>query len=383
MSCVPAVPRSAACLLLWLAGCAAAPLGPRPAPAWLEIDNPHGFALRVEAVVGDGCEPLCELGTERSVRLGVVPGCYVVAVHTPNAKFALPAPLCAEVLPADRTVRLSLGGLLQGGCRSAAFRSRDLQPVGFQPIGFQPVGSPPSASHEADPEFALVPAGPALIGDVLGIGQEDERPARLEYVPAFWIGRREVTNRDYAQFLNQLGRAPDPAWASFESRKCRLQRGADGIWHSDAPDLPMVTVSLAGAKAYCQWRTEVGGALHRLPSEVEWEKAARGPGSFVYAYGNVYQRARANQESGTLQPVGQYPATGFGTWDLTGNAFEWTQDGYPSAVPGTFQVLRGGSFVLDGMYLRNSFRMRQRPDTRTDDFGFRLVREVLPPTDPP
>ncbi len=338
---------------LWLAGCAAAPLGPTPVPAWLELDNPHRYALALDMVLGDTCAPLHDLGRPAAERLCLVPGCYVVRVRTPGGVWSLPAPMCDVALPADRTVRLSLGGIAA------------------------------SAAPDDDPRFAFVPGGPTLVGDPLGIGQEDERPARLVDVPAFWIGRREVTNREYAEFLNHLGRAPEPAWAAFESRKCRLQRGADGVWHSDAPDLPMVTVSLAGALAYCDWLSLRTGVPHRLPGESEWEKAARGPASFVYDYGNVYRRAAANQESGTLRPVGQYPATGFGTHDLTGNAFEWTRDVYPGAESGTFQVLRGGSFVLDGMYLRNSFRMRQRPDTRTDDFGFWIVREVVPTGDTP
>lgn len=346
MSLVCAIFRSAAIAGLWLTGCAVAPIGPQPAPAWLELDNPHSYEIQLDAVVGDQCTPLRQLGRAPTTRLALWPGCYVVRVRTAAGCWALPAPLCDVVLPADRCLRLSLANL----------------PTTFGP--------------DDDAEFALVPAGPALIGDPLGVGQEDERPARLVDVPAFWIGRREVTNGDYAAFLNAVGRAPDPAWAAFDSRKCRLQRGAEGRWLSDAPDLPMVTVSLAGALAYCEWRTQQAGVRHRLPSEVEWEKAARGPASFVYDYGNCYRRAAANQESGTLRAVGQHPATGFGTQDLTGNAFEWTQDVYPTALPGTFQVLRGGSFVLDGMYLRSSFRMRQRPETRTDDFGFRVVREA-------
>ena len=73
-------------------------------------------------------------------------------------------------------------------------------------------------------------------------------------------------------------------------------------------------------------------------------------------------------------------SNGWGLFDTTGNAFEWVADAYPG---GPDHVLRGGSFVLDGMFLRNSFRMRARPSTRADDFGFRVVREAAPPEQEP
>ena len=112
-------------------------------------------------------------------------------------------------------------------------------------------------------------------------------------------------------------------------------------------------------------------------SETEWEKAARGPRSSVYAYGNVYQTSMANQESGVLKEVASYPANGFGLYDMTGNAFEWIADrNDPSGDRIYDQSLRGGSFVLDGMYLRNSFRMRQSRSVRTDDIGFRVAKNA-------
>ena len=137
-------------------------------------------------------------------------------------------------------------------------------------------------------------------------------------------------------------------------------------------------VSLAGAEAYCQWLTETTGKTHRLPTGIEWEKAARGSMSLVYSYGNRYLESMANQQSGTVMKVGSFAQSDRGLFDMTGNVFEWMGNEYNVTQPGgpMNQELRGGSFVLDGLYLRNSFRMRQSPTVMTDDIGFRVLREV-------
>lgn len=222
------------------------------------------------------------------------------------------------------------------------------------------------------PGWCWIPGGPALIGDVLGVGQEDERPAQIVDVAAFWMGRDEVTNAQYAAFLNAQPKL-DRDWLNLDSRKIAITRKGE-FWAATRPNEPVITVSWHGARAYCRWLTLKTGLEHRLPTEREWEKAARGPESFTYAYGNVYTRALANQESGALEQVGRYRPNAYGLRDLTGNAFEWVGTVYDRDETSARYVLRGGSFVLDGMYLRNSFRMYHRPTVRADDFGFRVVR---------
>jgi formylglycine-generating enzyme required for sulfatase activity len=244
---------------------------------------------------------------------------------------------------------------------------------------------------EPRPGWCWIPPGPGLCGDDLGIGQEDERPVRTPTTAGFWLAEHETTNAQFAAFLNAIGgSAFDAQWLDLDGPKCRVQWDADAnAFATDAPNLPVVTVSWHGAMAYCRWLTETTGVLHRLPKEVEWEKAARGPGSRVYAYGDTYVTAAANQESGVLKPVGRFPRNGFGLFDMTGNAFEWTADDYRrGAYGGTshaaeqqneYRVLRGGSFVLDGIFVRNSMRMRLRPDVRADDVGFRVLRQNTDP----
>ena len=301
------------------------------------VENPHGLDLRLCTEIDGKESVVARPGREHSWRATLHAGKYWLACQE--------GPLCAVPL-------------LQGAL-----------PTQHLVVQVTPGGTSSAA-------WACIPAGPALIGDELGVGQEDERPLRVVTLATFWIARTEVTNAEYARFLSECGQEPDPAWLAFDSKKCLVVRDpAGGRFTTSAPTLPVVTVSLAGALAYCAWLTRTTGIVHRLPSELEWEKAARGPGSRVYAFGNVYRLHAANAESGALAAVATFPANGWGVFDMTGNAFEWVADRY---ALGPDQVLRGGSFVLDGMYLRNSFRMRTRPSTRADDFGFRPVREAAP-----
>lgn len=351
-----------ACVVL--ASCARRPLG-REAPALeLAIENPDRRDFEVVQVIGDRDVVIAPRSSvERRVE-SLREGIYEVLVHDGERAVGLPAPLLEDVVPDRRlSIRIPRPGV-------------------------------------EDATWAWIPAGVSLLGDILGVGQEDERPAHLVHLRELWVGRHETTNAEYVGFLNDLSVTVDEQWLALDSLKCRVKRDDDaGRWRTDAPSMPVVTVSLAGAEAYCDWMTRRTGVRHRLPTEAEWEKAARGPRTLTYDYGNVFRRLAANQESGRLREVGAFGLRGFGLADLTGNAFEWVADGYDSrayesrrgritpdpvvlrdrteAAP-AFHVLRGGSFVLDGMYLRNSFRMRQRPTVRTDDIGFRVVRESAP-----
>lgn len=239
-----------------------------------------------------------------------------------------------------------------------------------------------------DKNWALIPAGPTVVGDTLGVGARDESPLRVIQLPAFWLGKCEVTNQQFAEFLNAQEKF-DEKWIDLGSRKClieKLKAGKNGevayqvntSKYKNAARYPVVMVSKYGAEAYCNWLSEKSGTKHRLPTEMEWEKAARGPFSTVYSYGDRYDSGAANQESGYLKPVGTYRPNPYGLYDMTGNVFEWMSNKYRESQQTNMMnhALRGGSFVLDGMYLRNSFRMRQSPSVMTDDIGFRVLREI-------
>ncbi len=222
-------------------------------------------------------------------------------------------------------------------------------------------------------QWGYIPAGPAVVGDVIGLGRDEERPARIENVSAFLIGRYEVSNKQYVDFLNAQKNVSDD-WLDLKSRKCLIQK-VGSVFETPSPNKPVVMVSRKGARQYCKWLSQKTKVVHRLATEAEWEKAARGPESFLYAYGNICRISAANQESGHLRDSGQFAPNGFGLYDMTGNCFEWVSGDYATSTKLT-GLLRGGSFIFDGIYNRTSFRMRQAPTVMTDDIGFRVVREL-------
>lgn len=235
-------------LALALGGCAATPLGLAPAAGRLRIVNPARLDVAVDAIDGDRRVAIANPGRVETVELSLLAGAYVVHAATPHGTVALAAPLHAVTEP-QRALRA-------------------------QPLTVRLEVPPPCARSDA--VFAWVPAGPALIGDVLGVGQEDERPARVLDVPAFWLGRHEVTNAEYAAFLRAVDPDVDPGWCAFDSRKCRLARdAATGQWTTPAPREPVVTVSLAGAQAYCAHRT---GRTRARSLPRSWAVDGRGGG---------------------------------------------------------------------------------------------------------
>ena len=260
---------------------------------------------------------------------------------------------------------------------------------------------------EADgAEMALIPAGEFTMGsEELG---GDERPAHLVYLDDFWIDRYEVTNERFARFVAATGYqteaegqgwgwvwtgadgATDLAtgWEQVEGADWRHPRGPESDVE-DRMDYPVVLVSWNDADAYCRW----AGKL--LPTEAQWEKAARGSATGLgqeryYAWGDEYDSARANtSESGRggAMPVGSFSPQGdspYGVFDLTGNVWEWVADWYdgdyygqapsvdpPGPVSGDYKVLRGGAWSFDQAYARTAFRYNVRPDYTYDFVGFR------------
>jgi formylglycine-generating enzyme required for sulfatase activity len=192
----------------------------------------------------------------------------------------------------------------------------------------------------------FIPGGPFWMGSdatdgTLGIEVGvDETPRHQVDVPAFYIDRYEVPNTDYGHYVAVVGSAYQPApW-----------RERDAL--NTEPHHPVSDTDYYDAEAYCRW------AGKRLPTEAEWEKAARGPQGAAYPWGPTFSREKANtMESGLAwsKPVGSFPqgASVYGVEDLIGNVWEWTSSWY-EAYPGntvqraaygkTYHVLRGGSW---------------------------------------
>jgi formylglycine-generating enzyme required for sulfatase activity len=249
---------------------------------------------------------------------------------------------------------------------------------------------------EADgAEMVFVPAGEFVMGSSSEDLGDDERPAHPVYLDGFWIDRYEVTNERFARFADATGyqtQAEEQGWGwvwkgsegeKVEGADWRHPRGPDsGI--EDEKDHPVVLVSWDDAHAYCQW------AGKHLPSEAQWEKAARGTDGRRYTWGDEFDSAKANtkeSERGDTTPVGSLSPQGdspYGASDMTGNVWEWVADWYdsdyysqsPSANPtgpitGTYKVLRGGSWSFNQFYARTSFRHKVMPDYTYDFVGFR------------
>ena len=242
---------------------------------------------------------------------------------------------------------------------------------------------PPQVTRIAPGDGMLqlyVPAGEFLMGstDADADARQDEKPQRSVYASAFWIDRHEVTNGMYARCI-QAGTCRPPASSGSKTRPAYFDDPA-------YENYPVIYVSWDDAAAYCQW------AGRRLPSEAEWEKAARGADGRLYPWGDEPPSpglANYNRLMGDTQPVGSYlqGASPYGVWDLSGNVAEWVADWYgadyyagatlrnpPGPALGQFRVLRGGSWLNAAHAIRAAFRLWNTADVRSDSIGFRCAR---------
>ena len=237
-------------------------------------------------------------------------------------------------------------------------------------------------------DMVLIPGGTFVMGDMAG--DADERPPHEVSVDAFFIDRFEVTNTDFAAFLNEKGNRETEGvpWIITGSESCRI-RETGGTFEVEPgyEDHPVVMVNYHGADAYARW---VG---KRLPTEAEWERAARGGiENAPYPWGDDLDTTRANYDrkrNGTT-PVGVYPPNGFGLFDIAGNVSEMVSDWYdasfyrnaPSKNPtgpmeGTTHTLRGGDWASGPDSLMVYARDEGTPPYRAlPTVGFRCARDA-------
>lgn len=223
-------------------------------------------------------------------------------------------------------------------------------------------------------EMVLVPAGEFTMGT--DDGPENERPARRIFVSDFYIGAHPVTNAQYAEFVKSTGRAAPLHWQGGA-----VPEGLD--------DHPMVNVSWRDALAYCRWRSEQANAVYRLPTEAEWEKAARGTDGRTWPWGNEFDPGKCNTfegRKGETTPVTAFPRgrSPYGCYDMAGNVFEWTSslyknypykadDGREDLEADGLRVLRGGSWLTPADNACSAYRFLISPGSRGDFVGFRCV----------
>ena len=212
--------------------------------------------------------------------------------------------------------------------------------------------------------MVLIPAGEFQMGSNDSDARDDEKPVHTVYLDAFYMDVYEVTNAQYKKFVDanpQWGKDRIPS--SYRSLSY-LRDWSGNNYPTGKGNHPVVDVSWYGAMAYAQW------AGKRLPTEAEWEKAARG--GLVgrkYPWGNSIDSSMANysDDFANITPVGSYPANGYGLYDMVGNAWEWCLDKYqvdfyarsPHANPiagGTItNVINGFTSIKTGRVLRGGF----------------------------
>jgi len=207
-------------------------------------------------------------------------------------------------------------------------------------------------------------------------GLDDEKPPHEVDLPEYQIDLFEVTNAQFAGFVEATGYQTEAE-----------QAGSSRVWRDEWADgkdnHPVVRVTWNDAIAYCEW---VG---KHLPTEAEWEKAARGPEGLIYPWGDTYDAAKANGRDSGLRStvaVGSYGegASPYGTFDMAGNVREWTADPgyfpYPgNNVPSSYygdelRVLRGGGWFDDAPDLRTTRRNPTSPSAANWDIGFRCAK---------
>jgi formylglycine-generating enzyme required for sulfatase activity/GTPase SAR1 family protein len=222
-------------------------------------------------------------------------------------------------------------------------------------------------------DMVYVPPGQFIMGE-----KDNIRIASLS--KGFFIDKYPVTNAQFCAFLNERGdqQEGDKEWidleGSYEKERCRIKKDGDRL--TVAPgfeDYPVIYVTWYGARAYAQW------AGKRLPTEEEWEKAARGIDGRVYPWGNGFDKDKCNTEEsgiGHITPVKEYQEghSPHGCLDMAGNVEEWTDSWYNKKYK--IRLLRGGSWDLNRNFACCAYPLRDLPEDRFITIGFRCVRTL-------
>jgi formylglycine-generating enzyme required for sulfatase activity len=221
-----------------------------------------------------------------------------------------------------------------------------------------------------------VPAGTFTMGSDLG--QSDESPVHQVVLSAYWIDKTEVTNAMFAQCVRDQV-CKKPLISASAGR-------ANYYISAEFADYPVIGITFDAAKTYCEW------AGRRLPTEAEWEKAARGLEANNYPWGNTNPSCSVTNFStcvGDTEKVGSYAngASAFGALDMAGNVFEWVSDLYqqtyyetgPLVNPvgpeeGSYQIARGGAWNSNDNFLRSSNRTMMAANNNSNNVGFRCAQ---------
>jgi formylglycine-generating enzyme len=249
-------------------------------------------------------------------------------------------------------------------------------PNGTTPPKAATIPQPPAEILAKDgAPMVLIPAGEFTMGS--DKGDDDEEPVHKVFVDGFYVDKFEVTNGRFAKFVEAI--QSEPPWGFADKETPVLRQ-----------DQPVRWVNWMEAMGYCLW------AGKRLPTEAEWEKAARGSDARVYPWGNdpptpAHAVFGLKEGSDTVSAIGNRDKgkSPYGVHDLAGNLYEWTTDWYdeqfysknPAINPkgpleGTAKVQRGGSYINGAYRLRSSFRTKGDPTEHDPNVGFRCAQDI-------
>jgi formylglycine-generating enzyme required for sulfatase activity/3',5'-cyclic AMP phosphodiesterase CpdA len=225
-----------------------------------------------------------------------------------------------------------------------------------------------------------------------------EKPIRRIYLDKFMIGKYPVTNQEFKAFVQDGGYKKEDLWTPDGLKWLKEENISEPLyWHDrkwNGPNFPVVGVSWYEAYAYAKWLSQQTGYNYALPTEAQWEKAARGTDGKIYPWGDKFNKNFCNSYEGGLKhtsPVGIFPAgkSPYGCMDMAGNVWEWCADWYqedyysksPDKNPegplnGSDRVIRGGGWGFVDWYCRSASRYGNHPADRDVVLGFRLVRSL-------
>ncbi len=267
----------------------------------------------------------------------------------------------------------------------------------MSPATSEITSAPTISSFDVPAEMVIIPAGEFLMGSNDADANASEKPVHPAYIDAFYMDKYPVTNEQYKVFLDAC-----PQWQKVNILTDYHNGNYLRTWHRNnypkgAANHPVVNVSWYAAMAYAQWEEK------RLPTEAEWEKAARGGlTGKKYPWGDQIDTTKANygENIGQTTPIGEYPPNDYGVYDIVGNVWEWCLDEHildfyaasprRNPVAGgdltyvlnnfislkTYRVLRGGSWMSIPRYVRVAPRFRFTPSHSIHNVGFRCVRSA-------
>jgi len=246
----------------------------------------------------------------------------------------------------------------------------------------------------AEDNMVLIPSGKFIRGSE---ERSTEKPVREIYLDAFKISKYLVTNQEYKRFVEEGGYSSkeywtDEGWVWKEEEITKPDYWHDRKWNG--PNFPVVGVSWYEASAYARWLSSIIGKNYRLPTEAEWEKAARGQDGRRYPWRGEFDKEKCNSEEMGLDrtsPVGIFQSgqSPYGLFDMAGNVWEWCSDWYDSYFyresqgenpkgpgSGSSRVVRGGSWYNSFCVASGANRYHFGPTLRYSDVGFRLAQEL-------